>query len=339
MEREERLLFTVQQYYCDTYAEEQALEESFTIQAKDAAMRTIRSFCALILLVTGSSIAQEAPGPEGKALLENASELDSRGRTEEALELLDKGLETFTDPDYDRYFALNLKFFILTRLERFDEALPPAVEKANIIRSPKQALNVAKAYLRTGQREKALTWIEESAARGLQSYDIFDDAELSVLRDEERSKAVLERIRRNNGIGLPAPSFDRIDLSGNPVSLGNFRGKVLLVDFWATWCAPCIGQMPHLVKAYEAFHAKGFEIVGFAADQNRTKLLSYMTKTGVTWPNVLASDVDGDETLVAYRVANIPASFLIDRSGILREVNLTGEDLKGAIARLVDEER
>ncbi len=263
--------------------------------------------------------------------------MDNEGRINDAIRLLDEGLDKYTQPDYDRYFILNYKFHILSRLKRHSEALPLAVEKANIIRSPKQALVVARAYLAVNDSQHALEWVHRSVERGLQSYDVFDDPVYEPLRRDTLFTSLVDTVKRRNGIGLEAKSFVRESISGRSLSLAQYRGKVLLIDFWATWCAPCIKQMPHLKKCYEEYRDQGFEIVGFSADTDTLRLRQYLNSNGIMWDNVFCPDGLNDETMRLYRTANIPASFLIDRLGIVRHVNLSGEGLETAIVELVNE--
>lgn len=303
----------------------------------DNIMKTSIISLLISLLLCVIAFAQEAPGPEASAFLNSVASLDKEGRLDDALHRLDQGLQQYTKLDYDRFFILNYKFHLLSKQNRYLDAVPVAVEKANIIQSPKQALVVAKAYLHIGDTGHALEWIRQSVQRGLQSYDIFDDALYEPLRHNDQFAALIDTVKRRNGIGLPAKSFVRQTLSGHEVSLARYRGKVLLIDFWATWCAPCIKQMPHLKKCYDEYRDKGFEIVGFSADTDVTQLKKYLRTNGIAWENVFCPESETDETMLQYRIANIPASVLIDRRGTVRHVNISGIRLETAIAELIDE--
>jgi len=281
------------------------------------------------------SLAQEEPGPEAAAFLERVTALDQQGKIEDALKLLDQGLAKYKEADYDRFFTLNYKFVLLSRLNRLEEAAKVGEEKANIIRSPKQALSVAEVYLKMHNHEKALDWIGKSVERGLQSYSVFKATIYEPLRGRKSFTALVETVKRRSGLGSPAPSFQRTGLSGKKMSLDDYRGKVVLLDFWATFCGPCLQEMPHLKKCYEEYKGEGFEIIGFSEDQDRGRLAAYLKKNGITWENVLCPKGESDETVRLYKVVNIPASFLIDRDGIVRHVNLAGEELEKAIEDLL----
>jgi len=243
----------------------------------------------------------------------------------------------FKDKTYDRYALLTVKFELLSGLSKHREALEAASEKANIVTSPRQALNVAQTYIKIGDFEHALEWLEASVNRGLQSYAIFEDDTYKPLQDNTRFRNLVETVKKRNGLGLPAKPFLGKTILGQEVSLDGYKGKVLLLDFWATWCPPCLAEMPNLIKCYDEFKDRGFEIIGFAENANDDTLKKYLTKNRITWP-IVSKDSDHYEAVVlSYAIKNIPGSFLIDKTGILRHVNLTGNNLRNAIDQLIKE--
>jgi thiol-disulfide isomerase/thioredoxin len=113
----------------------------------------------------------------------------------------------------------------------------------------------------------------------------------------------------------PAPGFTLKDLSGREVSLSHFRGKVVFLDFWASWCAPCLVSIPHLNALYEQYQKEGFEVLGINLDQGNTKaLVSFTEAMGITYPILVGTP----EVVRDYGVNPIPTGFLIDREGNLR---------------------
>lgn len=112
-----------------------------------------------------------------------------------------------------------------------------------------------------------------------------------------------------------APTFTLKDLSGREVSLSDFRGKVVLLDFWATWCPPCLLSIPHLNALHRAYGERGFEILGINLDQGDPDNLSaFVEKMKITYPILIGTS----EVTKQYGVNPIPTGFLVDREGHLR---------------------
>jgi peroxiredoxin len=153
----------------------------------------------------------------------------------------------------------------------------------------------------------------------------------NIISGMEKQRASKE-IQRKLAVGAKFPDFDEKDLAGKPLSIARFKGKVVLVDFWATWCGPCIGELPNVLKAYEKYHGKGFEIVGISLDSDRAKLDKFITDRKMTWPQYF--DGQGWQTKLAgvYGVNSIPATYLLDGEGKIIAKNLRGEALEEAVA-------
>ncbi|MEI8046722.1 MAG: TlpA disulfide reductase family protein [Bacteroidota bacterium] len=142
-------------------------------------------------------------------------------------------------------------------------------------------------------------------------------------------KKLIEREAILNSVqaGQPAPEFTMNDTTGKPVSLGSFKGRVVLVDFWASWCGPCRAENPNVLAAYKKYSNKGFTVLGVSLDDNKAKWLAAIAKDGLTWTHV--SDLVRWENAAAkqYGVRSIPANFLISKEGKIIASSLRGEDL------------
>lgn len=154
----------------------------------------------------------------------------------------------------------------------------------------------------------------------------------SILGNIQKQKASKE-IQRKLAVGSKFPDFEEKDLDGKSLSIARFKGKVVLVDFWATWCGPCIGELPNVLAAYEKHHAKGFEIIGISLDSDRAKLDKFISDRKMTWPQYY--DGKGWQTKLAgvYGVNSIPATYLLDGEGKIIAKNLRGEALEEAVAK------
>ena len=121
------------------------------------------------------------------------------------------------------------------------------------------------------------------------------------------------------------------DLSGQPLSLAQYKGKVVLMDFWATWCGPCVGEMPNVIAAYKKYHAQGFDVVGISLDQDPAALTSFLKQNQMPWRQVF--DGKGWRSAVPrrYGVMAIPFGLLIGRDGKIIAVEVRGPDLEPAI--------
>jgi len=121
------------------------------------------------------------------------------------------------------------------------------------------------------------------------------------------------------------------DLSGQPLSLSQYKGKVVLMDFWATWCGPCVGEMPNVIAAYKKYHAQGFDVVGVSLDQDHAALTSFLKQNQMPWRQVFDGKGWGSAVPRRYGVMSIPFGLLIGRDGKITAVEVRGPDLGPAI--------
>jgi thiol-disulfide isomerase/thioredoxin len=146
---------------------------------------------------------------------------------------------------------------------------------------------------------------------------------------QEESKKKLAAL----AVGATFPDFSENDVAGAPLSVGKYKGKVVLVDFWATWCGPCRGEIPNVVATYAKYHDQGFEIVGVSLDQDKDKLLSFTKDNNMTWPQYFDGQGWQNKLAVKYGIESIPATVLIDPQGKIIGRNLRGDALTSAVAQ------
>ncbi len=142
---------------------------------------------------------------------------------------------------------------------------------------------------------------------------------------------------KKTAIGAVAPDFTQADTSGKAISLHDFKGKYVLIDFWASWCGPCRAENPNVVKANTQFQSKGFEILGVSLDgpAQKANWIKAINDDHLTWTEV--SDLKGwkNEAAELYSVKGIPQNFLVDPDGKIVAKNLSGDDLEKKLAELL----
>jgi thiol-disulfide isomerase/thioredoxin len=136
-------------------------------------------------------------------------------------------------------------------------------------------------------------------------------------------------------VGNPAPDFTLNTPEGTKVSLSQFKGKVLLVDFWASWCGPCRKENPNVVRIYNEYHPKGFEILSVSLDKSKDKWIEAIKADGLTWNHV--SDLGFWQSAVVplYNISGIPFTVLVDKDGNIAAKGLRGVELEQKVAELL----
>ena len=229
-------------------------------------------------------------------------------------------------------------------------------------------LNLGQLYAQTGQAEKAVSHLESYLARsdgrkpeevaaakyflakGYLMLGQLDKAEDPLREVANGGESIPEKIRntaamdlaripilRKLVIGNPAVAIKATTSDGKEITLDTYRGKVLLLDFWASWCKPCRQEMPNVKKVYNEFHGNGFEILGISLDDSSAKFRSYVDEQDISWPQIFDGKGWKSEVGKLYAVGSIPATFLLDRNGKIRYRDLRGDDLYEAVKILIAE--
>ena len=135
--------------------------------------------------------------------------------------------------------------------------------------------------------------------------------------------------------GKIAPDFSLPNVEGDTISLHKMRGKVKLVDFWASWCAPCRKEMPNLVKLYKHYQTKGLEILGVSIDDKADAWKKACFEEGITWKSVRTPEGSKSPILQQYMIQSIPFTILLDADNRIVAVNLRGKALEDKIAEML----
>ena len=136
--------------------------------------------------------------------------------------------------------------------------------------------------------------------------------------EARKAQAEGEKIKKNLAVGKPFPDFKGKNLAGKEFSLADDKGKVGLIDFWATWCGPCVQEIPHVKEAYKKYHAKGFDVIGISLDRSRGALESYIKEKDMPWTQHFD---EGGLIASRYGVTGIPTVYLLDGKGNIAAMN------------------
>ncbi|HZL09794.1 MAG TPA: TlpA disulfide reductase family protein [Prolixibacteraceae bacterium] len=139
-------------------------------------------------------------------------------------------------------------------------------------------------------------------------------------------KEIVEE-QKKTSIGAVAPDFTMNDPEGKPIQLSSLQGQIVLVDFWASWCAPCRQENPNVVKLYEQYHDKGFEIIGVSLDRTKEEWVKAIKDDKLNWIHVSDLQFWQNSAAQLYGVNSIPQSFLLDKEGKIIGKGLRGEEL------------
>jgi len=275
--------------------------------------------------------------PGEKDFLKKANRLNKEKEYSKALEEVDKGLAEHGES----IKLLALKCEILVNLDKLDDALKTAITRADVSerKSPWHCLDIVSICLKMKNMDGAFEWLNKAVDRGFLSYtELYDDENFKLLTKDKRLDGIVEKIKDNIGIGKPAKDFTVDLLSGEKFTLSGQKGKAVLIDFWATWCPPCVKGIPHIKEFYEEYRGKGFEVLGISLDSDKKAVDDYIKKENLKWGIAYSGKGWMDDTAKYYHVNLIPSYWLIDREGILRHFGVPLRDkekMKKAIEELV----
>jgi len=192
------------------------------------------------------------------------------------------------------------------------------------------------SYVATLILERLVTTKAMSSSEAKLIYNGFDPKIKSSVSGK-KVEAIINVPSNPTAIGEVAPAFEGPTPTGELVSLASLKGKVTIIDFWASWCRPCRIENPNLVRLYKRMHDKGLEIVGVSLDKNQSSWARAIIDDGLSWNHVSNLKYWQDPIALLYGVRSIPAAFVLNKEGVIVAKNLRGAQLDAKIEELLSE--
>ncbi len=276
--------------------------------------------------------------------------MNQAGKVEEGKKLTQKLTEAFINHKDPKLASEALNIAHLQKMEdlgfvkKFQALVdnPSPETRTAMVESAKEVLALE------GAREMVLARVVEVIEQ-LEYYGEYDllkqmsDLTIAAYQNHpiEDLRAVAQQqiephLMRVNMIGKPLDISGLVWKDGKPFDWNQYRGKVVLIDFWATWCRPCLEEFPNMKANYERFKPKGFEIVGINMDQQRSEAELFLTREQLPWQTIFAPDPTNNPVAKKYRVESIPFLVLVDRDGTVIDLHLRGDRLTKRLEKLFD---
>ena len=239
-----------------------------------------------------------------------------RGDTNRAARLKTLEAEQLKDPNVseDEKFELRAR-----AVERAASAKEDQGMEAVVAELEKGARELQKDYPKRPEVYEMLLMVAANSSSE-NSKKIADEIVKNDAAPEEMKAEAKSILKKLEALGKPlAIKFTAVD--GREVDLQKMKGKVVLVDFWATWCVPCVAEVPHVKETYDRLHDKGFEIVGISFDESKEKLEDFVKLKHLPWPQYFDGEGWKNKFGQEFGINSIPAMWLVDKKGVLRDQN------------------
>ncbi len=251
-----------------------------------------------------------------------------------------QGYQAYLKPANAKYQALLASYTNTTKEQRTKEFEDNFEKQYDALQLEQQ--NTNKAYLQSHANSYVSLQALSSAGGPYPEYNDMQPlySKLSpAVQNTKAGKAYADRLNKWKlvALGAQAPEFAQADTNGNVVALKSFRGKYVLVDFWASWCGPCRQENPNVVKAYNQYKDRNFTVLGVSLDRpnDKDKWLKAIHNDKLTWTHVSDLKFWNNEAAQLYGVQAIPQNYLLDPNGKIIAKNIRGEELNSKLAELL----